>query len=222
MNEQKPLAIFGGTFDPIHIGHLRVAWEAAEQLDAEVHLMPASVPPHRPQPCASAQQRLALLRASLAGQTRLAIDPRELARSGPSYTIDTLTELRAEIGPARALILIVGADAWAGLPSWNRWRELFDYAHVCVLTRAGRHAEECAELSAVAAARRVTNPALLKQSAAGLVIALEVSALDISATQIRSELAAGREPRYLVADALLEVPQLLEVYRQPNAAVPFR
>lgn len=222
MSAQKPLAIFGGTFDPIHIGHLRVAWEAAEQLDADVHLMPASVPPHRPQPLASAQQRLALLQASLARQTRLAIDPRELTRAGPSYTIDTLIEIRAEIGPSRALILIVGADAWAGLPTWNRWRKLFDYAHICVLTRAGRVADECVELSEIADTRRVTDPTALHMQAAGLVINLSVSALDISSTQIRNEFAAGREPRYLVADALLEEPKLLEVYRKPNHAAPSR
>src|SRR5690606_10039208 len=103
------------------LGHLRVAWEAAGQLDAEVRLLPAHVPPHRPQPRASARQRVALLRASLAGQTRLAIDARELARTGPSYTFDTLVELRDEIGAQRPLVLLVGADAWAGLPTWHRW-----------------------------------------------------------------------------------------------------
>lgn len=93
----RPLAILGGTFDPVHNAHLRVAWEAAEFLDADVRLVPARVPPHRPQPMASAEQRLAIMRAALHGQSRLHLDDRELRRAGPSYTIDTLIELRAEI-----------------------------------------------------------------------------------------------------------------------------
>jgi nicotinate-nucleotide adenylyltransferase len=209
----RPLAIFGGTFDPVHLGHLRVAWEAAEQLDAEVHLVPASVPPHRSQPVASAQQRLAMLRAALAGQQRLGLDERELRRNGPSYTVDTLIELRGEIGPSRPLVLLVGADAWAGLPSWHRWRELFDLAHIGVLTRAGQRAGEPTALAEEASPRRVDRVSVLAASAAGRVIDLHVSALDISATHIRNELAAGREPRYLVANALLDDPALLAPYR---------
>jgi nicotinate-nucleotide adenylyltransferase len=132
----KPLAIFGGTFDPIHIGHLSVAWEAAELLDAEVRLMPASVPPHRSSPTASAEQRVEMLRAALRGQSRLMLDTRELDRSGPSYTIDTLHELRREFGD-RPLVLLLGADAFAGLRSWHRWRELFDVTHIGMLNRPG-------------------------------------------------------------------------------------
>jgi len=130
---RKPLAILGGTFDPVHIGHLNAAWEAAELLDADVRLMPANVPPHRPPPIASAQQRAAMLRAALQGQSRLALDTRELEREGPSYTVDTLAGLRAEQDD-RPLILLLGEDAFAALPSWHRWRELFDLAHIGVLT----------------------------------------------------------------------------------------
>jgi nicotinate-nucleotide adenylyltransferase len=210
---KRPLAIFGGTFDPVHIGHLRVAWEAAEQLGAEVRLLPASVPPHRPQPRATAEQRLELLHISLRGQQRLNIDARELARTGPSYTIDTLIELRAEIGAGRPLVLLVGADAWAGLPSWHRWNELFDYAHIGVLTRAGCKAAESEELAAIADPRRVASAGELALNPAGSVIDLNVSALDISATQIRHELAEGREPRFLLAEGLFEDPEYLAPYR---------
>ena len=209
----RALAIFGGTFDPVHLGHLRVAWEAAELLDAEVRLVPANVPPHRSQPIASAEQRVAMLRAALAGQQRLALDARELQRSGPSYTVDTLIELRSEIGASRPLVLLVGADAWAGLPTWHRWRELFDLAHVGVLTRGGHAAHEPAELAAEADPRRTRDAAALANAAAGHVIELRVSALDISATRIRADLAAGREPRWLLADALLGEPSLLAAYR---------
>ena len=133
---QRPLGVFGGTFDPVHLGHLSVAWEAAELLDAEVRLIPTNVPPHRPPPMASADERVAMLRVALRGQDRLTLDTRELERSGPSYTVDTLAELRAELGQ-RALVLLVGADMFAQLPAWDRWHELFDLAHVGVLSRPG-------------------------------------------------------------------------------------
>src|SRR5664279_3185069 len=116
----RPLAILGGTFDPVHNAHLRVAWEAAELLDAEVRLIPANVPPHRDPPVASASERAAILRAALTGQDRLMLDERELSREGPSWTIDTLIELRTEIGEERPLVLLIGADAFLGLSSWHR------------------------------------------------------------------------------------------------------
>ncbi len=213
----RPLALFGGTFDPVHVGHLRVAWEAAEALDADVRLVPANVPPHRPQPVASAAQRLALLERALAGQSRLVADDRELRRDGPSWTIDTLVDLRAALGAAQPLVLLVGADAWAGLPTWRRWRELFEVAHLGVLTRAGQRAVESDELAHEAASRRVADPRALHATPSGHVVDIAVSALDVSATRIRAELAAGREPRWLVAEALLADPALLAPYRTSGA-----
>ncbi|MFI4958837.1 MAG: nicotinate-nucleotide adenylyltransferase, partial [Lysobacterales bacterium] len=169
----KPLAIFGGTFDPVHQGHLSVAWEASELLDADVRLMPANVPPHRPVPIASASQRVAMLRGALQGQSRLTLDTRELERDGPSYTIDTLIELRAEHG-ARPLVLLIGADAFTGLPGWHRWRELFDLAHVGVLSRPGVAAVLPDELQREIADRRVDAAAAWRKASAGNVIDLAV------------------------------------------------
>ncbi|MBX3692893.1 nicotinate-nucleotide adenylyltransferase [Dokdonella sp.] len=208
----RPLAILGGTFDPVHVGHLRVAWEAADALDAEVKLVPANVPPHRPQPVATPAQRVAILEAALAGQSRLGLDLRELARSGPSYTIDTLAELRAEIG-ARPLVLLIGADAYGHLPTWHRWHDLFGYAHIGVLTRGGVHATVPDELVTEVAGRRAMDVADIRTTAAGHVIDLPVTALAISATRIRTLLSAGAEPRWLVPDALLADPALLAPYR---------
>ena len=219
MRALRPLAILGGTFDPVHFGHLRVAWEAAEYLDADVNLMPANAPPHRAPPVASAVQRLALLRAALAGQSRLGIDDRELCRDGPSYTVETLTALREELGSERSVVLLVGADAWAGLPDWHRWRELFELAHIGVLSRAGHELVESAALATERRDRRSRDPSALHDRAAGRVIEIRVSALEISATHVRSELAAGREPRFLVPAALLADPSLLSVYAT-NAVVP--
>jgi len=210
----RPLAILGGTFDPVHNAHLRVAWEAAEVLDADVRLIPANVPPHRDQPIATAAERAAILRAALRGQDRLAIDERELDREGPSWTIDTLIELRDEIGAERPLVLLVGADAFLGLPSWHRWGELFEYAHIGVLTRPGHEiAVLPTELRIKIASRRCADAAALAQTPAGRVLQIPVTPLEISATQVRDVLAHGGEPRYLVPDGVLTDPALLAPYR---------
>ena len=211
--KQRPLAIFGGTFDPVHVGHLRVALEAAEALDAELRLLPANVPPHRPQPVATAAQRLAILRVALAGQDRLQIDERELARDGRSYMIDTLSDIRGEIGLDRALVLLVGRDAFEGFSQWHRWRELFEHAHIGVLTRPGRAREIDGELASEILARRIPLESLCEQGGAGKIVEIDVSALDISATAIRESLRRGDDPRYLLPDAVVNAPALLAPYR---------
>lgn len=217
----RPLAILGGTFDPIHIAHLAVAWEASELLDAEVRLMPAAVPPHRPPPIADATTRVAMLRAALDGQDRLLLDARELARSGPSYTIDTLAELRAEEGE-RPIVLLLGADAFVGLPRWHRWQALFSAAHIGVLSRPGGTHGWPAELAAEVSGRCVSDPRRLRERPAGMIVELDVTPLDISATRIRDLLAAGRNPRYLLPEALFDDPALLAPYRRaiPVAKLP--
>ncbi|MEO8778799.1 MAG: nicotinate-nucleotide adenylyltransferase [Rhodanobacter sp.] len=208
----KPLAIFGGTFDPIHLGHLCVAWEASELLDADVLMMPSGIPPHRPPPVASASQRLALLQVALRDQSRLILDARELARSGPSYTVDTLAELRAEQGE-RPLVLLLGADAFAGLPGWHDWRRLFELAHIGVLSRPGEQAALSEELQRETSDRWVDNSAALQSTPAGRLMALAVTPLQISATRIRQLLAAGREPRYQLPSGLFDDVALLVPYR---------
>jgi nicotinate-nucleotide adenylyltransferase len=208
----KPLAIFGGTFDPIHLGHLCVAWEAAELLDADVLMMPAGVPPHRPPPIATAAQRLAMLEVALRGQSRLVPDARELAREGASYTVDTLAGLRAEQGD-RPLVLLLGADAFAGLPEWHEWRRLFELAHLGVLSRPGAQAPLPAALQREIDGRRVDDAAALRGESAGRVIELAVTPLEISATRIRQLLAAGRDPRYLLPAGLFDSTGLLSPYR---------
>ena len=208
----KPLAIFGGTFDPIHLGHLCVAWEASELLDADVLMMPAGVPPHRPPPIATAAQRLAMLEVALRGQSRLVPDARELAREGASYTVDTLAGLRAEQGD-RPLVLLLGADAFAGLPEWHEWRRLFELAHLGVLSRPGQQAPLPEALQRELAGRRVDDAAALRGESAGRVIELAVTPLEISATRIRQLLAAGRDPRYLLPAGLFDSTGLLSPYR---------
>ncbi|MGH8191103.1 MAG: nicotinate-nucleotide adenylyltransferase [Rhodanobacteraceae bacterium] len=220
MTAERPLAIFGGTFDPVHVGHLRAAWEAAELLGAEARLVPARVPPHRPQPVASAEQRVAMLRAALRGQDRLALDLREIDRAGPSFTFDTLTDLREEMGAERPMVLLIGADAFAGLESWHRWQELFGLAHVCVLTRPAQIPALTDALATEVDARVVDDTQSLLETPSGCVVNMIVTSLGISATRIRDELGRGGDPRWLVPQVLLDDPALLEPYRRARDPGP--
>ncbi|MGH8215109.1 MAG: nicotinate-nicotinamide nucleotide adenylyltransferase, partial [Rhodanobacteraceae bacterium] len=147
-------------------------------------------------------------------QDRLALDLRELDREGPSFTFDTLTGLRKEIGASRPLVLLIGADAFAGLASWHRWRELFDLAHMCVLTRPAQIPAMTDDLAGEVAARTVDDVSDLRSAPAGRVLNVIVTSLGISATRIRDELANGGDPRWLVPQALLDDPGLLEPYRK--------
>lgn len=184
---------YGGTFDPIHHGHLAVARSAAEQLGAVVHLVPCADPPHRARPVANALQRAEMVRLAIGDDPRLALDTRELRRAGASYTLDTLSELRSELGPQVPIACLIGADAFRGLPTWRDWRELFGLAHLVALTRPGHRLDALPEaLETELLPRRTDAVADLRAAPAGAVLALEVPAWEVSSTQVRVALAAGR------------------------------
>jgi nicotinate-nucleotide adenylyltransferase len=202
---RAPLGILGGTFDPIHHGHLRTAVEVAEALAlGEVRLIPAGAPPHRPPPVAPAELRWRMLVAAVAGKSGLVPDNRELRRAGPSYTVDTLRELRAEL-PERPLCLILGLDAFAGLPAWSRWEELPALAHLVVVHRPGYPDVVPGAAGELLAARRAATPAELAATPAGRVWLQPVTALAIAATAIRARVAAGGDPAFLVPDAVRDL-----------------
>ena len=199
------IGVLGGTFDPIHFGHLRPALEVRQDLDLdEVRLVPCHVPPHRSQPLAAPQQRLAMLQAAIENHPSFTADERELARPGPSYTLDTLVSMRAEF-PAASLVLLVGMDAFRGFATWHRWRELLDYCHMVVMTRPGASYPEQGELADFIRLRRVQDAGMLQTRAAGMLLFHTVSQLDISATRIRTQLAAGRDAGFLLPDSVLDI-----------------
>lgn len=211
------LGIYGGTFDPIHYGHLRTALEVKEALRlAELRLLPCRLPPHRGSPGATPEQRLQMLElALLNAEPGFVVDSRELNRAGPSYMVDTLASLRAEY-PERPLCLIVGLDAFCGLPSWHRWRELFDLAHLAVMRRPGLSEPIWGEgLAGIIQKRQVETVEGLLGLAAGRLVFLEVTQLTISATSIRHLVAEGKSPRYLLPDPVLTLIQAQGLYMAP-------
>ena len=209
------IAILGGTFDPVHHGHLRVAWDASFALDCRVRLVPCRTPPHRDAPVAQPQQRAEMLRLALSGQDRLELDTSEIDRGGVSYTVDTLRALRAAHGAAEPIVALVGADAFAGLPTWRGWRELFDLAHIGVISRAGHAPPVDLQLREFVAGRQTADAGALRRLPYGKVLRIPVTPLEISASAIRADLAASREPRWLVPDVVLRYIAAFELYRLP-------
>ena len=207
--------MLGGTFNPVHYGHLRSAVELVEHLGlAQLRLMPAAVPPHREPPGCSAEHRAAMVELAIRGETRLLCDRRELARPGPSYTIDSLVELRAELGAEGPLLLVIGCDALLGLESWLRWRELLDHAHIVVLARPGWRLPETGELGAWLMRHRAAEPRALHEGPSGGVHVEALRPLDISATEIRALLQSGKSVRYLLPEPVLDYIETNGLYRQ--------
>ncbi|MGE5320586.1 MAG: nicotinate-nucleotide adenylyltransferase [Hyphomicrobiaceae bacterium] len=203
-----PVGIFGGTFDPIHFGHLRLAEDMADSLDLDrVLFIPAGQPPHRGAPRTAAGHRLEMVRRAICGNPRFVADAREVQRSQPSYTVDTLTALRDELGQQQPLWLLLGADAFLDLPSWHDWRRLFDLANIAVAARPGARLLQSSAimepLKSEMAQRRVADASLATR-AAGAVLLRATPPLDISATAIRDILARHGSARYLLPDAVLD------------------
>lgn len=195
------IAIFGGTFDPIHYGHLRPLLEVKQALGLdEVRLIPAYFPPHRDAPGAAVEQRLAMLRLATDDVPGFVIDERELERGGRSYTVDTLQSLRNEIGAATPLCLIMGLDAFVDLHEWHEWRRLGQLAHIVVTQRPGAELPRSGPVAELMATARATDVAQLQQQAAGKIWFQAVTQLEISATAIREQLACGQDIRFLLPE----------------------
>ena len=212
------IGLFGGSFDPVHQGHLRLARALRDELQlAEVRLLPAGSPPHRAPLAAAAADRLAMLRLALAGEPGLTVDERELSGRLSGYTVDTLAMIRRETGPEAALWWLVGGDQLASLDRWHRWRDIFGLAHLAVAVRPGFDAGSLPP--AVAAewqARQATDFANLPP--AGRIRALSLSPVDISATAIRADLARGGDGLGHLAPAVRDYIHLHRLYRSESPA----
>jgi nicotinate-nucleotide adenylyltransferase len=207
------LAILGGTFDPVHFGHLRSAVELCQALQVEqVRLVPAFIPAHRPLPGCSAEQRLQMLRLGSADTALLAVDDREIRREGRSYMVDTLTSIRAEIGEHESLSLALGVDAFNLIHEWSRWRELLDVAHLVVLGRPGSLISVNADV-ATWMQGRMAEPARLQDCPSGLICELQLTQLAISATLIRRLVNAGEPIEYLLPERVIDYIRREALYR---------
>jgi len=213
-----PVGILGGTFDPVHFGHLRLAQELAHTLKlAQVRFVPSGTPPHRATPAATTAQRIAMARLAVAANALFAVDERETRRTGPAYTFDTLTELRAELAATSSLVLLLGADAFLEFATWHRWHELFGLAHVAVAHRPGFPVERWRDsmpqpLAREYAARLMQQPLAVHLAPAGGIVVMPITALDISATAIRELMRTGGSPRYLLPDPVLDYIQAQNLY----------
>jgi len=207
------IGFFGGTFDPIHLGHLRLALELKQQLALdEMHLLPCYMPPHRASPSVDAQQRLAMLQLALNDCAELRWDARELRREKPSYTYDTLCELRAEFGVDASLSWCMGMDSFATLDSWHRWQELIGLAHLVVVARPGWEMPVTGPVAELVAQHRADANEICT-AAAGKLVILEQRLLPISATEIRAQIQAGESPQFLVPDAVWNYIRAQGLYR---------
>ena len=210
---KRAIGILGGTFDPIHLGHLQPALEAMQTLQlASLRLMPNHIPPHRPQPVATSSQRLAMTLLAAAELPNVTVDGRELRRLTPSYTIDTLIELRQEL-PDTPLCFLMGMDSLLGLPSWHRWQELTEYAHLVVAVRPGWQPELSCELAEFVVTHQIDSPLAVHQQLGGHLIWLHNQPLALSATELRARLAQGDSLDGLVPQKVADYIRQQGIYR---------
>ena len=207
------IGIFGGTFDPVHFGHLRPALEVQQALGLnQVRFIPAGQPPHRETPYASTPQRLSMLRIAIDDQPGFVVDERELRREGPSYMVDTLASLREEVGQT-PLCLILGYDAFLGLPGWHQWNSLIELAHLVITHRPGWNHDELDDALQSLVKQCETGVERLSEQAAGGLLFVPVTQLDISATIIREQIRAGQDIRYLLPDTVYRIIREQKLYR---------
>jgi nicotinate-nucleotide adenylyltransferase len=200
----KAIGILGGTFDPIHMAHLRMALELYEGLDlAKVHLVPCYYPVHRKIPSASPDDRLKMVQCAIRNEPALYADDREISRGTPSYTIDTLLEMRKEM-PNTPFCLILGIDAFLGFTSWHRWQEILEHAHLIVAHRPQYHIPNTGIITDLLKARLQHEVSYIHEHLAGGILLRPITPLEISATDIRKQIAIGRNPRYLLPDGVYD------------------
>ncbi len=207
----KPIGIFGGTFDPVHFGHLRVIIEILENFDLEeLRLIPCSTPPIKKAAVASNEQRLEMLRLAIAGHKNVSIDDIEIHREGPSYTVDTLVSIK-EKQPDAPLYLFLGTDAFLSLKHWHRWHDILELAHIIVIHRPGWDIDSAEtasdideEIKSILHTRLVHDKMALRKKETGNIILFPIRKLDISSSGIRDLIRNGKNPLHLLPQDVLD------------------
>jgi nicotinate-nucleotide adenylyltransferase len=207
--DKKAIGILGGTFDPIHYGHLRLAEEMLELADLrQIRFIPTGIPPHRAAPLVQARHRSAMVRLAISDQPAFMLDEREVNRPSLCYSVDTLGELRAELGAEQPLCLLMGADAFLQLHTWHEWERLFGLAHIVVGYRPGFALEQRIHAATPALRshyqQRLCAAAALSRQPSGGIAVLAIPELEISATLIRSRVAENRSIRYLLPNTVAD------------------
>ena len=213
----KSIGILGGSFDPIHFGHLRLAQEARDFLNlSDVRFVPAGRPPHRGPAKVSDTHRMAMLDIATKNNPSFRVDSRELGNTEPTYTIDTLQSLRAEVGNEIPLVLFIGADQFLLMHTWKRWQELTKVAHLLVAMRPSTEPFSPHSLTAEVRewfqARQSDDPRMATVKPNGYIFLLGLTPLAISSSVIRAALALGQSPRYLLPDAVLDYIRANQLY----------
>lgn len=211
----RVVGLFGGTFDPIHYGHLRMALEFQQRLGfSEMRLLPCHLPPHRQAPGRSSADRAAMVRLAVAECPQLSVDERELERDQPSYTVETLAQLRQELGAGVSLCWCMGMDSLVMLNQWHRWRELLDYGHLVVAGRPGWCPPQDGEVAAWLRQHQ-HDAEILRRQAHGAVVIVEQSMLEISATSIRRMLATGESTQFLLPESVRSYIEQNHLFKPP-------
>ncbi len=215
--DKNAFVFMGGTFDPIHNGHLRTALELQQWMGVErVNLIPSKEPVHRSAPGRSAEQRLQMVDLAVQNESALHADAREVKSAKPSFSLHTLESLRYELGGERPICMIMGMDAYQTLPTWHEWERFVDLAHLIVVRRPGYDVPECDTLKKFTAKHETESVSKVLSTPAGFVLFHELTPLGISATQIRQTIARGLSPRYLFPDQVWQYIQDNRLYGLTN------
>jgi nicotinate-nucleotide adenylyltransferase len=211
-----PIGVFGGTFDPIHLGHLRTAYELLNEFTlAEVRFVPCRIPHHDKAPSASSEQRLQMVRAAIAAEPGFSVDERELRREGASYSVDTLESLRTDF-PERTLVLLIGLDAFIAFTSWHRWQDIIQLAHIIVARRPGSEISDAGPVGPLMDRYGTLDASDLYRAPAGKIIIHTVTQLEIASSTIRAMVGRGCDPRFLVAESVRKIIEESGCYANQN------
>jgi nicotinate-nucleotide adenylyltransferase len=213
--DNRLIGLLGGTFNPIHYGHLRAALELAEALNfSELRFIPAANPPHKPAPEVSAGHRAAMVELAITNNPLFKLDTRELARTGASYTFDTLVSLREELGQEVSLCWVMGSDAFVKLNTWHRWKELLNHCHIILVQRPNVENQPnlADELATFLQDNYTENMDDLSEKSVGYIHMQAITPLDISATKIREALKTGQSARYLMPYNVIEYIKTHKLY----------